>query len=111
MAPRTFTPELDARFSAPDAAPTPWADVDAAMRDAELFWISTVRADGRPHVASRHHSGFLAEADGNRTRPARLSAAPVLKFGGGRVSGCDLVPAHPIQSTSAATFVLPGALL
>jgi general stress protein 26 len=51
MAPRTLTPELDARFSAPDAAPTPWADVDAALQDAELFWISTVRADGRPHVA------------------------------------------------------------
>ena len=43
-------PELDARFSEPDARPTPWADVERAIEDAELFWISTVRADGRPHV-------------------------------------------------------------
>jgi len=50
MALRTPTPELDTRFSAPNATPTPWADVYAALRDAELFWISTVRPEGRPHV-------------------------------------------------------------
>jgi nitroimidazol reductase NimA-like FMN-containing flavoprotein (pyridoxamine 5'-phosphate oxidase superfamily) len=42
--------ELDARFSAPDAQATPWADVRRALEQAELFWISTVRPDGRPHV-------------------------------------------------------------
>ena len=42
--------ELDSRFSAPDAAPTQWADVRRVLDHAELFWISTVRADGRPHV-------------------------------------------------------------
>jgi hypothetical protein len=42
--------ELDVRFSDPDASPTPWEDVRRAIRDAELFWISTVRPDGRPHV-------------------------------------------------------------
>jgi general stress protein 26 len=42
--------ELDARFSAPDATPTPWAEVRALLESAELFWISTVRADGQPHV-------------------------------------------------------------
>lgn len=42
--------ELDARFSDPEASPTPWPDVRRVIEDAELFWISTVRADGRPHV-------------------------------------------------------------
>jgi pyridoxamine 5'-phosphate oxidase-like protein len=42
--------ELDARFSAPDAAATSWADVCALVEKADLFWISTVRADGHPHV-------------------------------------------------------------
>ena len=42
--------ELDARFSDPAASPTPWADVEAVLRTAELFWISTTRHDGRPHV-------------------------------------------------------------
>lgn len=42
--------ELDPRFSDPDADPTPWSEVDAALRGAELAWLTTVRADGRPHV-------------------------------------------------------------
>jgi hypothetical protein len=50
MTARVPTAEVDTRFSAPDAVPTPWADVQRVIGDAELFWISTVRADGRPHV-------------------------------------------------------------
>ena len=42
--------ELDTRFSDPDAAPTPWDEALGAIDAAELFWLSTVRADGRPHV-------------------------------------------------------------
>jgi hypothetical protein len=42
--------ELDARFSGPGATPTPWEVVRRTIDDAELFWISTVRPDGRPHV-------------------------------------------------------------
>src|SRR6478672_9799024 len=42
--------EVDDRFSAPDAVATPWEDVRRAIERAELFWISTVRSDGRPHV-------------------------------------------------------------
>jgi nitroimidazol reductase NimA-like FMN-containing flavoprotein (pyridoxamine 5'-phosphate oxidase superfamily) len=45
--PRT---ELDARFSSTEAQPTSWEDTLEAIEQAELFWISTVRADGRPHV-------------------------------------------------------------
>jgi nitroimidazol reductase NimA-like FMN-containing flavoprotein (pyridoxamine 5'-phosphate oxidase superfamily) len=42
--------ELDARFSDPGASAASWADVRRRIQDAELFWISTVRPDGRPHV-------------------------------------------------------------
>src|SRR5437763_4207144 len=45
--PRT---ELDTRFSEPGAQPTSWEDTLAAIEQAEIFWISTVRTDGRPHV-------------------------------------------------------------
>jgi general stress protein 26 len=41
---------LDARFSDPAARPTPWDDAARVLETAELFWITTVRADGRPHV-------------------------------------------------------------
>ena len=42
--------ELDARFSDGQASATPWADAESALEAAEIFWISTVRPDGRPHV-------------------------------------------------------------
>jgi nitroimidazol reductase NimA-like FMN-containing flavoprotein (pyridoxamine 5'-phosphate oxidase superfamily) len=41
---------LDSRFSDPDATATAWSDTRRILDSAELFWISTVRADGRPHV-------------------------------------------------------------
>jgi Pyridoxamine 5'-phosphate oxidase len=42
--------EIDPRFSDPDAAVTEWSETLRAIQAAELFWICTVRADGRPHV-------------------------------------------------------------
>jgi general stress protein 26 len=41
---------VDGRYSDPAATATGWEETRAALEDAELFWISTVRADGRPHV-------------------------------------------------------------
>src|SRR5437868_7108752 len=42
--------ELDARFSDPHAVATEWDETRRALESADIFWISTVRADGRPHV-------------------------------------------------------------
>ena len=44
------SPEFDSRFSDPEAGPTPWSDVEELLERAELYWLTTVRADGRPHV-------------------------------------------------------------
>jgi general stress protein 26 len=44
------TAELDTRFSSPDAIAPAWSDVVDALERAEIFWLSTVRTDGRPHV-------------------------------------------------------------
>jgi nitroimidazol reductase NimA-like FMN-containing flavoprotein (pyridoxamine 5'-phosphate oxidase superfamily) len=41
---------LDERFSDPAAQATPWATTREALENAQLFWITTVHADGRPHV-------------------------------------------------------------
>jgi nitroimidazol reductase NimA-like FMN-containing flavoprotein (pyridoxamine 5'-phosphate oxidase superfamily) len=41
---------LDPRFSDPAATATSWDETSKALETAGLFWISTVRADGRPHV-------------------------------------------------------------
>jgi hypothetical protein len=42
--------EFTGDFSEPDATAVPWARVDAVLTESEMFWLSTVRADGRPHV-------------------------------------------------------------
>lgn len=44
------TTELDTRFSDPDATATDWATTTGILEAAQLSWITTVRADGRPHV-------------------------------------------------------------
>jgi general stress protein 26 len=41
---------VDPRFSDPDAVATGWDETRQVVETAELFWISTVRPDGRPHV-------------------------------------------------------------
>ncbi|MCB5180987.1 pyridoxamine 5'-phosphate oxidase family protein [Streptomyces antimicrobicus] len=46
--PRT---ELDPRYSSPGATATSWDDAAAQLEAAEIFWLTTVRPDGRPHVA------------------------------------------------------------
>jgi general stress protein 26 len=41
---------LDERFSDPAAAATGWDQTRQALEEAELFWITTVRVGGRPHM-------------------------------------------------------------
>jgi PPOX class probable F420-dependent enzyme len=42
--------KLDRRYSSPHAVAAGWDETLRVLESAELFWISTVRADGRPHV-------------------------------------------------------------
>lgn len=41
---------FDQEYSDPAATATDWDETRKVLEAAELFWISTVRADGRPHV-------------------------------------------------------------
>jgi len=42
--------ELGKQFSSPGATPTPWAEAREHLAKADVYWLSTVRPDGRPHV-------------------------------------------------------------
>ena len=44
------TPELDPKFSSPGATARPWSEARSVLDEAEIYWLSTVRPDGRPHV-------------------------------------------------------------
>lgn len=81
------TSNIDTRFSDPAAGATPWEDAAAALERAELYWITTVRADGRPHVTPLVgvvHDGALHFCTGLREQKARNlehSAAVALTTG------------------------------
>ena len=45
----TINGKLDKRFGEIDEA-TDWSAVDETLTNAELYWVTTVRGDGRPHV-------------------------------------------------------------
>jgi general stress protein 26 len=90
--------ELDARYGEPDARPIPWAEVRAALGAAELFWVSTVRPDGRPHVtpllAVWRDGGlhFCTGADERKARNVASNPEVVLTTGtNARHGGTDLV--------------------
>ncbi|MFJ9820305.1 pyridoxamine 5'-phosphate oxidase family protein [Streptomyces sp. NPDC101151] len=42
--------ELDPRYSSEGTTAHSWSEAEAVLEEAELFWISTMRPDGRPHV-------------------------------------------------------------
>lgn len=47
---RSPTTTLNPNCSDPGAVATSWDDARRTLEDAELFWIATVRSDGRPHM-------------------------------------------------------------
>src|SRR5262245_52915681 len=89
--------ELDARFSTDGAGPTPWADAQRTLEQAAVFWISTVRPDGRPHVTpliSVWLDGSLYFCTGPDERKARnlsRNARCVLTTGCNIEDGLDVV--------------------
>lgn len=50
MAVKTPAAELHAGFSSKGATPTDWTEGRRHIDQAQVFWLSTVRLDGRPHV-------------------------------------------------------------
>ncbi|WP_030254554.1 pyridoxamine 5'-phosphate oxidase family protein [Streptomyces violens] len=70
--------ELDPRYSSEDAAPTSWAEARDRLAAAEIFWLATVRPEGRPHVTpliAVWHDGALYFSTGPEERKARNLAA------------------------------------
>ncbi|CAN5433447.1 pyridoxamine 5'-phosphate oxidase family protein [soil metagenome] len=70
--------ELDGRYSSEGASPTEWEVAQRALEEAEIYWLSTVRPDGRPHVTpllSVWLDGGLWFCTGPDERKARNLAA------------------------------------
>ncbi|WP_309116324.1 pyridoxamine 5'-phosphate oxidase family protein [Saccharothrix sp.] len=70
--------DVDPRFGDPEAPATPWPVAEQLLSSAELYWLTTVRPDGRPHVTpliAVWHTGALHFCTGWDERKARNLAA------------------------------------
>src|SRR3954464_1212467 len=89
--------KLDPQFSSDSATPTPWAEVRELLEKASMYWLSTVRPDGRPHVTPLFASwldGALYFATGAAERKARNlvhNAHCVVTTGCNVIDGVDVV--------------------
>lgn len=89
--------ELHAGFSSPGASPTDWAEGRRLIEAAEVFWLSTVRPDGRPHVTpllSVWHDDAMCFCTGPAERKAEnLKQNPqcILTTGENGLDGLDVV--------------------
>ena len=96
--------ELNEGFSEPGAQAPPWAEVAAVLAESEMFWLSTVRRDGRPHVTPLPAiwlDGTLYFCTGSQEQKTRnLQASPrcVLSAGANQFrTGLDVV----VEGTAA----------
>jgi general stress protein 26 len=89
---------FDDRFSDPAATAVEWEESRSALEMAELFWITTVRADGRPHVTpvvavwTEEAIWFSTGADEQKFANLRANPHVVMTTGCNRWdSGLDVV--------------------
>jgi hypothetical protein len=89
--------ELLPQFSSDDATPTPWAQARERLAKAKVYWLSTVRPDGRPHVtpiAAVWLDDALYFSTGQTERKAKnlaLNSRCVITTGCNVLEGLDLV--------------------
>ena len=88
---------IDPRYSDPASVATPWEETHSVLETAELFWLSTVRADGRPHatpVVAIWFNGalhFCTDQPGQKVVNFRANPHVLLTTGCTWNSGLDIV--------------------
>lgn len=118
------TAELDSRYSsalnprpgAADVTATEWTEARRQLEAAEIFWVSTVRPDGRLHVTpviAAWHDGVLYFSTGPGEQKARNLAHDghcALTTGGNSLTeGLDLVvegKAEPVADPAVLEQVI-----
>ena len=93
-------------FSSDNAVPTGWEQGRKDLQDAEVYWLSTVRSDGRPHVTPLLGvwlAGALYFCTGPNERKAKnLAHNPhcILTTGSNRLDGLDIVVEGDVAKVS-----------
>jgi hypothetical protein len=106
------TAELNEGFSEPGATARPWTEVTEVLSETEMFWLSTVRRDGQPHVTPLPAiwlGGALHFCAGSHEQKAKnLQANPgcVLAVGANQFrAGLDVVVEGPAAAAGGVVEV------
>ena len=90
------TGEIEPRYGDASATPPSWAQIEQLLRDAQLYWIITVRADGhRPHavplVGVWHNDAFVFCTGKEEQKKRNLDSNPhvTVTTGGMGAGGWD----------------------
>jgi len=95
--------EFDGRYSSPEASATPWTEVLEEIARAEVFWLATVRPDGRPHVtpliAVWHGDAVYFTTGAGERKAANLRANDrcALTTGTNTLRGLDVIVDGPAR--------------
>ncbi len=97
--------------SSGDLPPTPWKDALARLEQAQVYWLTTVRPDGRPHVTplvAVWMDGALYVCTGPEERKAKnLAHNPhcIVTTGCNVMQGLDVVvEGDAVRATDYATL-------
>src|SRR3954465_13398510 len=95
------TGHIDPRYGDASAAAPPGDTVERLLPDAQLYWIVTVRTDGRPHavpLVGVWHDGAFAFCTGAEEQKTRnldanpsVAVTPGSPGAGGGSTGTDVV--------------------
>ena len=101
--------ELSA-FSSGGAIATEWGKGRSELQDAEVYWLSTVRPDGRPHVTPLLGIWldgalyFCTAPDERKAKNLARNSHCILTTGCNRLDGLDLVvPAGDVTASRKMT--------
>jgi nitroimidazol reductase NimA-like FMN-containing flavoprotein (pyridoxamine 5'-phosphate oxidase superfamily) len=93
--------KIDPRYGNASATAPPWHEIERLLADAQLYWIITVRADGRPHAvplvgvwldgAFAFCTGPDEQKQRNLDSSARVAVTTGSMGAGGWDSGLDVV--------------------
>ena len=68
------TGRIDPRYGDASATAPPWSEIEQLLTAAQLYWIITVRTDGRPHavpLVGVWHEGAFAFCTGSDEQKQR----------------------------------------
>jgi nitroimidazol reductase NimA-like FMN-containing flavoprotein (pyridoxamine 5'-phosphate oxidase superfamily) len=109
MAVKTPAAELHTGFSSKGATATDWAQGRRQIDEAQVFWLSTVRPDGRPHVTPLlavwldDAMYFCTGPDERKAKNLKHNPHCILTTGRNGLDGLDVViEGHAAEVSDAA---------